>query len=124
MSAMVHRVGENIQVQANVEYERRFPPTKLHNSSYAIFDSGADSCVIGNMAKIVEITKRTASLIGYDPRNTKSESLPIVTALIKTVSKENIPVLLRVHEAVYNQYSNITLLSENQMREHGIIVDS
>ena len=54
MSAMVHRVGENIEVQANVEYERRFTwSANNHNRSYAICDSGADSCVVGSMAKIV-----------------------------------------------------------------------
>src|SRR5687767_15080716 len=67
---------------------------------------------------------RSANLIGYDPRTTKSKSLPIVTALIKTMSAENVPILIHVNEAVYNQNSPITLLSEYQVREFGLVVDS
>lgn len=67
---------------------------------------------------------RTASLVGYDPKTTKSSNLPIVTALLKTMSTENVPMLIQLHEAVYNQDSIITLLSEYQMREYGIVVGS
>ena len=95
MGAMVHRVGENINVQANIECERRFPCAKHSSrSSYAICDSAADSCIIGKMAKVEMVTNRTANLSGYDPETTRSPKLPIVTALIKTLTKENIPILL------------------------------
>ena len=47
-----------------------------------------------------------------------------MTALLKTMSAENVPFLLRVNKAVYNQNSPITLPSEYQIREHGIVVDS
>src|SRR5574339_995923 len=125
MSAMVLRDDDQIEVHANLEYEKRF--VHLAHSprvSYAICDSGADSCVVGKMAKIEIVTMRTANLVGYDPETTRSSSLPIVTALLKTMSLENIPMLLRVHEAVYNQNSTITLLSEYQVREHGVVIDS
>ena len=125
MSAMVVRGEDHIEVQANLEYEKRFIHL-VHSprTSYAICDSGADSCVVGKLAKIESITMRTANLVGYDPQTTKSSSLPIVTALLKTLSAENVPLLLRIHEAVYNQNSTITLLSEYQIREYGIVVDS
>ena len=125
MGAMVKRVEGELEVQANVEYEKRFIHL-IHSPrlSYALCDSGADSCVVGKLAKIESITMRTANLVGYDPQTTRSSSLPIVTALLKTISAENVPLLLRVHEAVYNQNSTITLLSEYQVREYGIVVDS
>ena len=47
-----------------------------------------------------------------------------MTALLKTLSAENVPLLLQVNEAVYNKNSPITLLSEYQMREYGLVVDS
>ena len=47
-----------------------------------------------------------------------------MTALLKTVSAENVTVLLQVHKAVYNQNSSIILLSEYQVREDGIVVDA
>lgn len=125
MSAMVVREEDHIEAQVNVEYEKRFIHL-VHSPrlSYAICDSGADSCVVGKLAKIESITIRTANLVGYDPQTTKSSSLPIVTALLKALSAENVPLILQVHEAVYNQNSTITLLSEYQMREYGIVVDS
>ena len=84
-----------IQVQAHVEYEARFTGhTTTSRLSYAIFDSGADSCIVGKMAKVMALTNRTANLVGYDPQTTKSASLPVVTALLKTVSKKNVPILL------------------------------
>src|SRR5688500_12013295 len=124
IGAMVHRVEDNVEVQANIEYERRFANV-VHTPriSYAICDSGADSCVVGKTAKLESITMRTASLIGYDPQTTKPSSLPIVTALLKTKSADNIPMLIYLHEAVYNQNSTNTLISEYQVREHGIVVD-
>ena len=95
IGAMVYRVGEYIDVQANIEYEGRLPCAKHSpSSSYAICDSAADSCIIGKMAKIEMVTNRTANLSGYDPETTRSPKLPIVTALIKTLTKENIPILL------------------------------
>ena len=73
MGAMVYRVGENMKVQANIEYEGRFPCTKhSSSSSYAICDSAADSCIIGKMAKVEMVTNRTANLSGYDPEITRS----------------------------------------------------
>lgn len=118
-------IPENVEVQAYVEYEKRF--AKLVHTprvSYAMCASGADSCVVGKMAKVESITMRTASLVGYDPQTTKSSSLPIVTVLLKTVSVDNVPMLLQVHEAVLSQNSVITLLSEYQIRKYGILVDS
>ena len=114
-----------VVVRAHVEWQDRMVGLASSTMlSHAICDSGADSCVVGRMAKVTAITGRTANLVGYDPQTTKSGHLPIVTALLKTVSADNVPLLLCVNEAVYNQHSPITLLAEYQMREFGLIVDS
>jgi hypothetical protein len=76
------------------------------------------------MAKVMSIAGRNANLVGYDPQTIKSDHLSIVTALLKTVSADNVLLLLQVNEAVYNQHSLITLLAEYQMQEFGLIVDS
>lgn len=54
------------------------------------------------------------------------EKIPIVTALIKVKSSsmDNYPILLKINEAPYNPLSPITLLSEYQIREHGLVIDS
>ena len=78
------------------------------------------------MAKIISYTGRYANLVGYDPETTRTEKVPIVSAYIKVRSSSigNHPVFLKVHEAPYNPQSPITLLSEYQIREYGLVVDS
>ena len=73
---------------------------------------------------MVSYTGRYAHLVGYDPATTKSGKIPIVSADIKVMAFNNIPVLLRIHETPYNEGSPITLLSEYQIREHRLILDS
>ena len=81
---------------------------------------GADSCILGKNAKILSYTGRYANLVGYDPETTRTERVPIVTALIKAKSGSvgEHPALLKLHEACYNANSPITLLSEYQIREY------
>jgi hypothetical protein len=114
---------EVIEVKAHFEYSLR---PEYQDKTYAISDGGADSCILGKYAKIISYTGRYASLIGYDPRMTRKEKVPIVSAYIKAKSSSigNHPVLLKVNEAPYNPQSPITLLSEYQIREHGLIIDS
>ena len=96
------------------------------NRIYAISDGGADSCILGRNAKVLSCTGRYANLVGYDPESTRKDRVPIVTALLKarSSSRDKTPVLLKVHEAPYNKNSPITLLSEYQARDHGLIIDS
>ena len=69
-------------------------------------------------------TGRFATLVGYDPKTTKSKRIPIVTAFLKVKAHNGIPVLLKINEAVYNEGCSVTLLSEYQIREHGYVIDS
>ena len=52
--------------------------------------------------------------------------MPIVSALIKVQPSnvDNIPILLKVNEAPDTPDSPITLLSEYQIREYGLVIDS
>ena len=111
-----------IKVRAHLEYGKQsWYPDKV----YAIADGGADSCIIGQNAKVISYTGRFANLVGYNPETTRTEKVPIVTALLKAKSSSNdYPVLLKVHEAPYNSQSPITLLSEYQIREYGLVIDS
>ena len=111
-----------LEVRAHFEYGH----TLKDGEVYAISDGGADSCILGMNAKVLSYTGRYATLIGYDPATTKTEKVPIVTALIKCTSSSEggYPILLKVHEAPYNAGSPITLLSEYQIREYGLIIDS
>jgi len=112
-----------IDVKAHFEY---CDVETGNNKLYAITDGGADSCILGKNAHVLSYTGRYANLVGYDPKTTRTEKVPIVTALIKARSNSigNHPVLLKVHEAPYNPSSPITLLSEYQIREYGLVIDS
>jgi len=123
--AMALKIEEQVEVQVNMKYKMQLDYFLCSpRSSYALCDSGANTCVTGMLAKIESVSNRTANLVEYNPQTTRSSSLPIVTALIKTMSAENVPVLFQICEAVYNKNSYISLLSEYQSRDHRIIVDS
>ena len=81
---------------------------------------------MGRNAKVISYTGRYASLVGYDPENTRTDKVPIVSAYLKVISSSygNYPILLKVHEAPYNPESTITLLSEYQIREYDLVIDS
>ena len=94
---------------------------------YAISDSGADSTLLGKHAKVLSYTGRYARILGYEPSSTQSGRVPIVTALIKARSTEasnSFPVLLRFHESAYLENNPVTLVSEYQVREYGLVIDS
>ena len=112
-----------LDVRAHFEY---IDHALFNDSIYAISDGGADSCILGKNAKVLSYTGRHANLVGYDPSTTRTDKVPIVTALIKAKSSVDgsIPVLLKVNEAPYNPLSPITVLSEYQIREYGLVIDS
>jgi hypothetical protein len=89
-------------------------------------DDGADTCVVGDGWKIAETTdpQRYASLVGYEENSTRKRHLKITTVNSLATTDNDERIILRVHEAVNNPGSKTTLLSEFQMRENGIVVDS
>ena len=112
-----------VNVKAHLEYAQNSWYT---NKIYAISDGGADSCIVGKYAHVKHYTGRYANLVGYSPETTRTEKVPIVTALIKVKSSSEggYPILLEINEAPYNEGSPITLLSEYQIREYGLVIDS
>lgn len=116
-------LDDAIEVKAHFEYSMH---PDFQNKIYAISDGGADSCILGKHAKVLSYIGRFANLVGYDPKTTKTDKVPIVTALIKaklSLMGEH-PVLLKVHESPYNPQSPITVLSEYQVQECGLVIDS
>jgi hypothetical protein len=51
-------------------------------------------------------------------------NLPIVSAITAVDPLDGISVILTVHEAVYNDIANHSLLSEFQLRDFGVKIDS
>jgi hypothetical protein len=112
----------DIEIRVHLEYAVAYSntPEKL----YAISDGGADSCVLGKYARVINETGRYATLVGYDPMKTRSKRIPIVSAYVKVRAHNQIPIILKINEAPYHENNSITLLSEYQIREHGYLIDS
>ena len=108
-----------LQITANYNHARQVGP------HFAYSDSGADTCVLGQMAGNIQLTGRYADLVGYDPANTTSPRVPIISGMVKVkVSETTIPVVLLIHQAAYIAHDPIALFSEYQVRDHGLIIDS
>ena len=96
-------------------------PSRQH---LAVLDNGADTCVIGMGWKIIsEDSIRRANVYGFDKNDATKFDLPIVSAVAILVNNGK-EYLVKVNEAVYNETSSHTLLSEYQMRDFGIKVES
>ena len=82
-------------------------------------------CVLGRNAKVIHETGRYATLVGYDPINTRSKHIPIVSAYLKLLAPNSgIPIFLKIIEAPYYKINRITLISEYQVQEYGYVIDS
>jgi len=82
---MTQTIKEDIVVRAHLEYAEAY---KCKNKVFGIADGGADSVVLGKHAHVLHETGRYATLVGYDPKNTRSQRVPIVTSrsILSTVS--------------------------------------
>ena len=80
-----------------------FLPETYHIS---ILDGGADTCVLGKGWEIISIhSSRKANVVGFD-HEAAAVDLPDGTS-----------ILLLIHEGIYNETANHSLLSEFQLRE-------
>ena len=90
----------------------------------SISDNGADTCVLGKGWHIVAThPTRRAHVIGFDKQYAQKCNLPIVSG-VTVVDLPEGPILLQANESIGNMFSDHTLLSEFQMREFGVDVDS
>lgn len=116
-----------LTVHTHMDYVVHAWHGSTHSSNdYAISDSGTDATILGHAAKVISQSGRIARISGYDPATTKSADVPIVSAYIKVQPSgaAKPPIILLIHEAPYIADSPITLLSEYQLREYGLVVDS
>jgi hypothetical protein len=114
-------------INANVDYiERMIGLVQGKDNQFlAVTDNGADTTVMGDGWLILGDIERAprANLVGFD-KDAKKKGLPIISGAIKVRLDDNKSVILRVHQGVYNAGSRTTLISEFQVRNHGLILDS
>jgi hypothetical protein len=103
-------------------YEFTYIHEKYHIS---ILDGGADTCVLGQGWEVLSFhNTRRANVVGFDHEAAVKRNLPIVSAITAVDLQDGISVILIVHEAIYNDKANHSLLSEFQLRDFGVIVGS
>ena len=89
-----------------------------------IFDTGADTSVIGKGWRITHFYGPTISLVGFDSQHARKKDLRICSAETILEHPSGNKYLLRIHQAVYNPSANDSLLSEYQLSEAGCQIDS
>ena len=94
-------------------------------------DDGADTTIVGSaFRRVATNAGQFANVYGFDTNHAKKEYLPIGTA--DTIVRgfdikqpdSSFEFIARFHQCVLNEDSNISLASEAQMRNNGLVVDS
>jgi hypothetical protein len=67
---------------------------------------------------------RRANSVGVDHKAAVKRDLPIVIATTAVDFLDVASVLLIIYEAIYNDAANHSLLSEFQLRDYGVTIDS
>ena len=95
------------------------------NHHISILDGGADTCVLGKGWEVLSIhNSRRANVVGFDHETAIKRNLPIVSAITAIDLPSGESILLVIHEGIYNETAAHSLLSEFQLREFGINIDS
>jgi hypothetical protein len=120
-----HNVYTSISVN-NTLYNRCMNLLFLQeNHHISILDGGADTCVLGKGWEILSIhNSRRANVVGFDHETAIKQNLPIVSAITAIDLPSGESILFGIHEGIYNQTAAHSLLSEFQLREFGINIDS
>jgi hypothetical protein len=91
----------------------------------SILDGGADTCVLGQGWEVLSVhNTRRANVVGFDDEAALKRNLLIVRSITAVDLPDGISVILIVHEAMYNDTANHSLLSEFHLRDLGVKIDS
>jgi hypothetical protein len=66
---------------------------------------------------------RRANVVGFDHEAAVKRNLSIVSAITAVDLPDGISVILTIHETIYNDTANHSLLSECQLRDFGVKID-
>jgi hypothetical protein len=85
-------------------------PKKYH---IGILDDSADTYVLGQGWEVLSVhNSRRENKVGFNHEAAVKRNLPIVSAITAVDLPDEISVILIVHEAIYNDSANQSLLSE------------
>jgi hypothetical protein len=113
-----------VQMKNQTQYHRIKLQWYVKRHKYHL-RSDADTCVLGQGWEVLSahITRR-ANVVGFDHEDAVKWNLSIVSAITAVDLPDGISVILIVHEAIYNDTANHSLLSELQLRDSGVKIDS
>jgi hypothetical protein len=81
--------------------------------------------VLGKGCKVLSVhNSKRANVVDFDHETAIKRYLPIVSAITALDLLNGQSVFLFIHESIYNETSNHSLLSEIQWTEFGAIIDS
>jgi hypothetical protein len=87
----------------------------------SILDGGADTCVLGQVWEVLSVHNITrANVVGFNHEAAVKRNLPIISAITAVELPDGISVILIVREAIYNDTTNHSFLSEFQLRDFGV----
>jgi hypothetical protein len=96
-------------------------PEKYHIS---ILDGVTDTCVLGQGWEVLSVhNTRRANVVGFDHETAVKTNLPIVSAITAVDLPGRISVLQIVHEAIYNDTANHSLLSAFKLKDFAVKID-
>ena len=88
-------------------------------------DSHADTCAVGANCLVLHHTGRTVTVEPFSPDLGAVEEVPIVTAATAyDCPKTGATYILIIHEALHIPAMESTLLSPNQLRDFGVLVNT
>jgi phosphoserine aminotransferase len=83
-------------------------PEEYHIS---ILDGGADTCVLGQGWDVLSVhNTRRANVVGFDHETAVKMNFQIVSAITAVDLPDGISVIRLVHESIYNDTANHSLL--------------
>jgi hypothetical protein len=92
---------------------------------YSTTDGGANTMILGiGWRLLVYYPDRIISIAGFNEQHVRKSGCRVGTACAVLCDASGREYLALAHEAVENKGSRCSLLSESQMRSHGLIVDS
>jgi hypothetical protein len=83
----------------------------------SILYGATETCVLDKGCKALSVHNlRRVNMVGFDHETPTKRNLPIVSAITALDLPNGQFVLLVIHESIYNESSNHSLLSEYQFR--------
>ena len=89
-----------------------------------IFDTGADTSIIGKGWEVTHYYGKPINLVGFDTLHARKKGLRACTARTIIEHPNGEKYLLQIHQAVHNPTSEDTLICEYQLSEAGCQIDS